>query len=314
MNFLAPTGRWPQKWGSLGELEPGRAIEENVSCFHLRHIPEWREKLMFNGSGRERTDRSLVSDIRDGDKQAEALLFQRHRRKVVLWVTGRTGDPYVEDHYHDGFMKILLPAIHNHKIRDEDRVEAFLRTITLRLSLRSRKTKEVMMPDGLQWENFLSAPTEALKEEADVLKSGKEEARLLREVLVNDCSQVEQALHHSYWVEGKELKAMAKEEGIREVALRKRHSRMLIRIRQGLADRLWSTLMARVALGEPTPTGALRQLQALDVLGSRETELITIRYVGKRSWEAVAKRLQCSEREAAEEMLQLLRRLLKDVG
>lgn len=267
---------------------------------------------MTLGSAQDLSDAELVEAIRGGSSDAEAALYARHRRKVVFWVTGRTGDPFVEDHYHDSYVKVLLPAIHKDRLREQDRVEAFLRTITLRLSLRSRKTKEVKMPEGMQWEEVLAAPDDGAEERREEAIAA-EEARLLMETLETDCTPEERRLHRLYWVEGKELKELAKEEGIREVALRKRHSRMLIRIRQGMADRMWEVVAERALATEAASGDALDRLQAIGLLGEAETELLRIRYVGKRSWESVARRLGCSEREAAEELLTLLRRIRRDI-
>lgn len=294
-------GHLPQPTASPDARRPtGRAANPRVPF--MRDVPPIHE----------RSDRDLVAAIREGDSASEAELFRRHRRRVVLWVAARTGDPYAEDHYSEGFLKVVLPAIRRRRIRDEARVEAFIRTITLRLSLRSWRTKEMQMPEGVPWEEMIEDENdldEVLREE----EIAREEAEILREVLTLDLSAQEQELHRLYWVEGRELKELASEQGMKELALRKRHSRMLIRIRQAMADRMWERLKDRAFSVNATAITSLLQADDLGVLGEAERELLKLRYVVGRSWEEVGQRTGGSEREAAEAMLELLRRLRREI-
>ena len=258
------------------------------------------------------TDGDLVARIQAGDRTAESALYDRYRHRVVMWVLSRTGDPYAEDYFQEAFTRIFLPAVQRNYLRDASRVERFLRTITVRLATRvHRRNREQLASADFRWEDVavglggddVEPPEERL---------AREEAQLLRTILEEQCSPEERDLHRRHWVEGREIKELAREDGVGEEALRKRHSRMLIWLRQRMADGLWALVSQQV--GSPDDAGqVVEHLDQVGVISRDEGELLAMRYVRRRGWDVLAQQLDCSEREAAEEVLSLVKRVRLDV-
>ena len=257
------------------------------------------------------TDSALVDAIKGGDRQAESILYDRYRRAVVVWVTARTGSPHAEDYYQEAYTKVFVPAVKAGKLADIRSHAALLRTLTLRMGYRQRPPDEVSVPDLTRWESMLQDENdaEAIKLRRIREEAAQEEVRFLREVLEEDCSPTEKALHQAYWVEGRELKELAEEEGLAEGALRKRHSRMLIRIRQGMCDRLWQSISERSDIEGTDPESVIEYLREMGLVGTQELKILQIRYLGRRPWDHVGRKVGLTNRELAEFTLALMRRL-----
>lgn len=258
------------------------------------------------------SDGDLVARIRASDRTAESALYDRYRHRVVMWVLSRTGDPYAEDYFQEAYTRIFLPAVHGNYLRDASRVERFLRTITMRLATRvHRRNREQLASGDFRWEEVafglggddVEPPEERL---------AREEAHLLRTILEEQCSKEERDLHRRHWVEGREIKELAREDGVGEEALRKRHSRMLIWLRQQMADGLWALVGHQVGR-QDDPTQVVEHLLHVGVISREEGELLSMRYVRRRGWDVLAHQLACSEREAAEEVLALVKRVRLDL-